>query len=363
MPDDANISEKKRTTNPYKDLPERAFWKPSIADKSMFDIEQLWSPKFNITPHSRVSTFGSCFAQHIGNALRQRGYNWLITETAPYGLSADSARTFNYGIFSARTANIYTTSLLRQWTSWAIGSATPPEEVWEKDGRYYDPFRPLIEPQGFASPEEVRLSRLETIRAFRDCIEKSHYFVFTLGLTESWFNAELGYEYPMCPGTAAGAFDGDVHVFRNQEFNDVRNALAAAIRMMHTINPKLRILLTVSPVPLTATKSDQHVLVATMYSKSVLRAVAGQTAMSNPLVDYFPSYEIINSAVFKGTFFDPNQRSVNKRGVAFVMDHFFNCLTAKFGAVQAPVKAGPTPASNDDVVCEEELLGAFGGKK
>ena len=41
--------------------------------------------------------------------------------------------------------------------------------------------------------------------------------------------------------------------------------------------PKLRILLTVSPVPLTATAGDDHVLLATTYSKSVLRAGRGPT--------------------------------------------------------------------------------------
>jgi hypothetical protein len=93
---------------------------------------------------------------------------------------------------------------------------------------------------------------------------------------------------------------------------------------MKTINPKLKIILTVSPVPLTATNSGKHVLIATMQSKSILRAVAGQLSDEYSYIDYFPSYEIINSAVFKGVFFEPNQRNVNPHGVSFVMDHFFN---------------------------------------
>ena len=36
------------------------------------EINRLWDPKFNIRPHKRVVTFGSCFAQHIGRALRAR---------------------------------------------------------------------------------------------------------------------------------------------------------------------------------------------------------------------------------------------------------------------------------------------------
>ena len=352
------------STNPYEDLPKKAFWRPAIAERSMFDIAELWSPKFRIPPRAPVATFGSCFAQHIGNALKNRKFNWMIAETPPVGMREEGAKLFNYNIFSARTANIYTTSLLRQWTSWALGHSSPPEEYWEKNERFYDPFRPAIEPNGFATLEEMLLSREETIKAFRTCITDSHFFVFTLGLTESWFNQEHGYESPMCPGTVAGEFDAEKHQFRNQAFEDVRSALMDSIRMMRAANPKLQFILTVSPVPLTATKSPQHVLVATMYSKSVLRAVAGQIAMHHKMVDYFPSYEIINSAVFKGTFFEPNMRGVNKRGVDFVMDHFFQGLVRTFGDYfTAQTRKASAPSKKLDEVCEEELLGAFGDAK
>lgn len=354
----------KRAPNPYDDLPKKAFWRPAVAERSMFDIEDLWTPKFRIAPKAPVATFGSCFAQHIGNALKQRQFNWMIAETPPPAMSEAGAKHFNYNIFSARTANIYTTSLLRQWTKWALEIETPPEEYWTKNGRFYDPFRPAIEPDGFASLDEMLQSRTEVIRAFRECIENAHFFVFTLGLTESWFNSQLGYEYPMCPGTVAGDFDPAVHQFRNQNFDEVRSALVESIKLMLTVNPQLRFILTVSPVPLTATKSDNHVLVATMYSKSVLRAVAGQIAANHKMVDYFPSYEIINSAVFKGTFFEPNQRGVNKRGVDLVMDHFFQGLVRKFGDYfTSKTRALAKPAKKFEEVCEEELLGAFGGSR
>lgn len=349
--------------NPYQTLPARAFWRPSVADISMFDIGELWEPAFSIGPKTPVVTFGSCFAQHIGKALQGRGFNWLNTEAAPDGLSEESARKFNYNVFSCRTGNIYTTSLLRQWASWAMQETTPPDEIWEKDGRFHDPFRPAIEPDGFETPEELMKSRQRTIDAFRDCITQSRVFVFTLGLTESWKNTE-GYEYPICPGTIAGAFDETRHVFENQSFQEVRKNLGAAIRTMKQANDKLKFLLTVSPVPLTATRSGDHVLVATSYSKSVLRAVAGEVAAQRNFVDYFPSYEIINSPVFRGSFFEPNQRSVNPYGVDFVMSHFFA------GQDRQQTGAAPRRTRNDakrveadrdpDVVCEEELLAAFG---
>jgi hypothetical protein len=213
------------------------------------------------------------------------------------------------------------------------------------------------------------------IDAFRKCIEKAQYFVFTLGLTESWFNSAKGYEYPMCPGTTAGEFDASAHKFVNQDYNQIRTSLAEAMQMMQMMNSRLRFILTVSPVPLTATRSGQHVVVATMYSKSVLRAVAGALAMNMPNVDYFPSYEIINAPVFRGAFFEPNQRSVNPFGVKFVMDSFFRAV-GEPAPVRAPAAATPQSpfaglnpfaglpgASKQDEFCDEALLAAFGPQK
>lgn len=347
--------------NPYQNLSESAFWKPAVAQRNFLEIQDIWEPKYLIHQKFRIATFGSCFAQHIGRAFSGNGFLWYDAEPAHPSMDESSAQRFNYGIFSARTGNIYTTSLLKQWAEWALGKAVPPEEFWEKDGRVFDPFRPAIEPNGFDSIEEARMSRDCTIEAFRDCIVKSHIFVFTLGLTESWFNAAQNYEYPMCPGTVAGEFDESVHKFTNQTYPVIYQNLKKAISLMRQVNPKLRFLLTVSPVPLTATKSDQHVLVATMYSKSVLRAVAGCLAGSDRLVDYFPSYEIINSPVFKGAFFEPNLRNVSAYGVRFVMNTFFECLRKKYGgkAFNNPVNAKAGKPEGVDDVCEELILEAF----
>ncbi len=347
--------------NPYQGKPPRAFWRPAVAERSLFALDELWVPKFHIQPDDQVVTFGSCFAQHIGKALKARGFAWTSYEPAPAGLSAANSRRFNYDIFSARTANIYTTTLLLQWVQWALGPDGAPDIAWEKDGRFYDPFRPTIEPGGFASREEMLASRSAAIAAFRRCIAKARYFVFTLGLTESWHDAAGGFEYPACPGTIAGTFDPDNHKFVNQTYPIVTSALSKAMKIMRKDNPHLRFLLTVSPVPLTATNSDDHVMVATMYSKSTLRAVAGDLRAAHDFVDYFPSFELINSPAIRGTFFEPNMREVNMHGVNFVMGNFFRGLEQTFGAYPQAIEAqAPMAVTADALVCEEILLEAFG---
>ncbi len=336
------------------------------------DIEQLWRPSFRITASSQIATFGSCFAQHFSRALVRRDFTWFNGEPAPRGMSEEDAKRFNYGVFSARTGNIYTTSLLLQWTRWALGKTPVPDEVWEVNGRFFDPFRPQIEPDGFASRDEVIASRALCIEAFARTVTQADTFVFTLGLTESWWNSERGYEYPLCPGAVAESISSSSHVFLNQEYPDILKHLQQAMALMRSVNRGLRFLLTVSPVPLTATNSGHHVLVATVDSKSRLRAVAGQLARTVSRVDYFPSYEIISAPPFRGTFFEPNQRSVNPSGVNFVMKSFFEGLglpdTAASPAANPAANPGastgegkkPRAKSAQDLICEEEMLAAFG---
>lgn len=349
--------------NPYVDLPQNAFWKTGVANNSAFDIHGLWSPKFRVLPRHKIVTAGSCFAQHIGRALAGRGYGWFDAEPAPEHLSPENCKRFNYGIFSFRTGNIYTAKALRQWMEWAFGVVDVPTEVWERDGRFYDPFRPAIEPDGFESADEVRKSREVTLAALRRAVEQSDFFVFTMGLTESWQNAEHGFEYAMCPGTLAGRFDPENHIFHNHRFGEIMADLKAVIRLMRLKNENLRFLLTISPVPLTATAAGGHVLTATVHSKSTLRAVAGELAAEHRKVDYFPSYEIITGIPYRSMFFEPNLRSVSPNGVALVMDNFFRDQEATFGPVKLPKKTAvqrePGKKSQDDIVCEEEMLNAF----
>ncbi len=342
--------------HPYQSLPPHAFWKTGVADNNAFDMPKIWRPEFPILADDKIATYGSCFAQHFGKALAEKGVCWLRTEPAVFGMSKPSLTAYSYDLFSCRTGNIYTTSQLLQWSEWAMEPSKMPDELWEKNGRYYDPLRPTLEPDGFASEKEVATAREVTREAFRQSIIQAQVVVFTLGLTERWQNKRLGFEYGICPPPAH--FDAKNHVFSNMTFREVEAALLQAIANFRQLNPTLKILLTVSPVPLVATATGGHVLAATTHSKAILRAVAGQVALDHKFVDYFPSYEIINNPVTRGVFFEHNMRSINKAGVAHVMDIFFAAQRKRFGENNSQAVGLPY---DDTVVCEEEMLSAFGG--
>lgn len=345
--------------HPYYDLPASAYWRSGVAAQLPGPLTGLWEPAFPIAPGDGVATFGSCFAQHFGRALRARGYRWVNFEPPPRKVPQALSLQYGYRQFSARTGNIYTPTLFLQWLRWAFDQAQMPPEGWPDGARLRDPFRPRLEPDGFTDSAEMHHMRRVTLRALRNAVRKARVLVFTLGLTERWVDADTGLEYPLCPGTAGGRFDPARHAFAPLDYPQALAAMADAMDLMRTENPDLRFLLTVSPVPLAATASGAHVLCATSGSKAILRAVAGALAETRPDTDYFPSYEIISSPVHGGRFFGPDMRQVTQEGVDLVMDSFFGTMATRFPD-NAPAPPAPSKPLARDVVCEEELYAAFG---
>lgn len=339
--------------NPYRGLPRKNFWKNGVAGVSPFEIPDIYSKKFAIAPGDGIAAAGSCFAQHVARRLRDSGYRYLDLDPAPFNMAAEDAAAHGYGLYSARYGNIYTARQLLQLVQRAYGDFTPVEPMWQHEGRFFDPFRPTIEPDGFASATEFRAALAHHLATVRQLIEQADLFVFTLGLTEAWIDRRDGSAYPVAPGTAAGRFDPDIHVFRNFTTSEVVADLRQFMDIARRVRPAMRFLLTVSPVPLVATATDQHVLVATTYSKSVLRAAAGELYQTDPGVDYFPSYEIITGIPARSMFFEPDLRSVHPRGVDVAMSHFFKEHPALSQA--APNAAGAF-VQEPDLVCDEMVL-------
>ena len=158
------------------------------------------------------------------------------------------------------------------------GQWTPKNFIWEKNGKFYDALRPAIEPEGLESPEEVIKHRQLHISRVKQLFESLDLFIFTLGLTEMWVHKESGTVYPTAPGTLVGNFDENLFKFKNAQFNEILDDLNLFQKILKEIRggKPFKCILTVSPVPLTATASGSHVLTSTVYSKSTLRCVAGQ---------------------------------------------------------------------------------------
>ena len=349
-------------TSPYEGLEDRAFWRSGVVEAGAYPPPDIYRPKFRIPKDLPILTAGSCFAQHVGRALAGTGFNVIDTEKLPAFVADEVAQRHGYRLYSARYGNIYTVRQFLQLLQEAFGQFSPGDPVWERDGRYYDALRPGLTPGGLATARHVAEARAVHLNRVQEAVAQTGLVVFTLGLTEAWQHEPTGTVYPTAPGTIAGRIDPQVHRFVNFRARDIARDFLTVRKIFRAANPDVKFLLTVSPVPLTATASGAHVLPATVYSKSVLRTVAGELAQDHDDIDYFPSYEIVTAPASAGRFFAANMRSVKPRGVRKVMRAFLDAHDT--GAKPARRQHSPASAidnedAGSDVVCEEELLEAF----
>lgn len=346
-------------TSPYSGLPITAYWKTAVSQSTPLEPGQMYTPKFPITKSMRIATAGSCFAQHVGRTLKKGGFSVIDMEPFVPGFSDKLAHSYGYRLYSARYGNIYTVRQLWQLIQECFGKLTLSDSIWEREGRYFDAFRPSVEPEGLPSPEAVKTHRNQHLAAVRSVFQNCELLVFTFGLTEAWTGKD-DTVYPTAPGTIAGTFDPSRYRFVNFSHAQVLADFKKVRNFLKDINPDMRFLITVSPVPLTATASGQHVEVATCYSKSTLRSVCGELTATYEDVDYFPSYEIITSQKARGAYYEANLRNVSQKGVETAMSHFMQAHGASAETHSAKARtSGAAQKSEADVVCEEALLEAF----
>lgn len=352
-------------TNPYKAKSNDNFWKKSVALTPPSELAPLLEQTITINETSRVATAGSCFAQHIARTLANNGLNYYVAEKAPSFMTKEQSDELGYDLFSARYGNIYTARQLLQLFQRAYGQFATDEQTWlAKSGQYIDPFRPNIGEE-FASEELLDAQREVHLAAVRDMFENLDVFVFTLGLTESWVNTQDGAVYPVAPGVISQHANYVKYKFKNFTHNEIREDMIEFLGLLRAVNRNAKVLLTVSPVPLIATYEKEHVLSATTYSKSVLRAVAGELTKTFDFVSYFPSYEIITGSFNKGAYYESDLRTVKPEGVAHVMGVFMDYMVACSDVSPEVVKQNENIVDislleeikkNSEIICDEELI-------
>jgi hypothetical protein len=331
-------------SNPYKALPEQNFWK-----KGVFETQELIAPimskKFTISPNDNLVTAGSCFAQNVAKHLK--GNSDVSFYTAEEIREGDP-------VFSGRYGNIYTAQqLLQLFDECESGNVDENCAIRRLDGRYVDVNRPYMYANGFETPQDVLNARREHIVAVRKVFRQADIFVFTLGLTEAWRSPNLERVFPICPGIYSDDTSLE-YEFKNYSFTETESAMNEFIHRISEINPNVKVILTVSPVPLTATYTKDHVLVATMHSKSVLRVVCSEMVSKHENAFYFPSYEMIaNAYTIDSAYSQENLREIKTDAIKDVMRFFDSEYMGKEVSIAQKTVSKSGDAPDDDVLCDD----------
>ena len=294
------------------------------------------SPGFKLQPEDRVFAIGSCFARGIEWALVGQGM-----EVLSRAVEFDSFPAINDELKLGFT-NKYNTFSIYNELRWALDpNAEFPRNsvVHIANGTFYDPHTsPALQPGDL----DETLRRRELIRSVTRRVSKCRVVVITLGLVEVWrdktANVFINQVIPDMLSLYPDRYELHVTNFADNLSN--LEAIHALLKQFG--HHDVRIIVTVSPVPLMATFSAEDVVVANTYSKSLLRAVAQEWAAKYGNVHYFPSYEIVQNSDPRLTW-EEDRRHVKGEVVQHIMRLFLRNYFSGFPVTSAKLSASPNP--------------------
>lgn len=252
--------------------PRSAVFSPRRFDSPTLGITHV--PSFTIGAMDRVFCIGSCFARAVQRMLLERG------------VASD------FGGLSHR----YNTFVIEQTIRWAFESGLNESHfVRMQDGSWFDPYDRARLNEGYESAADALAINLHQLRCVREQIENADVFVMTLGLAEVWRDRETGAWLNQRPPEAtAEPFNDRFEVIQSTTAQNTER-IVSIVRRVRAVNPRMRFIISVSPIALNATFTQDDVLVATMLGKSTLRAAVHEamTQLADDHTDYFPSFEIV----------------------------------------------------------------------
>lgn len=342
-----------------------AAWRLTAANKSAqwtettdrFHVEPVWiqhTPGFRLTPHARFFCIGSCFARNIEEHLIYRGVE-VLSKRVVSPKSEWPARPNGF-------LNKFTTHSMLQELRWlAEPPANPRDHMLETSKGWRDMH--LTPGLPASDLERVVERRAWLAEHYFPRLEQADVVMMTLGLNEVWRDEAMGTRLNAAP---------DLWTVRRHprrfslEMTDVQqnlNALEEIRERLKAINPAMKIVVTVSPVPMGTTFSGKDVTVANMLSKSTLRAAAGAFEAAHDDVDYFPSYEIASLSP-RSFAYGPDCLHVADRLVSSIMGQFIETYLGEAAPRLAPdgfTELGYLDANPDveEAVRKGELVSGF----
>jgi len=244
-------------------------------------------PTFRIGAEDTIFAIGSCFARNVEKALQEAGKRVLSREFDLGEIGDSLGDTANF-------FNKYSIHSVLNELRWALDRASfPGEQILYQLGqdRYND------SQMGMARLDFPRERILEFRHAYLDAmaqVAEADVIILTLGYVETWYDTKLGLYLNVSPPLSMVKEEPARFEFRVLSYADVLEALNELYTLLlaHRKKP-LKMLITVSPVPLIATFREMDVLVANTYSKAVQRAALDEFVAGKTGVDYFPSYEFV----------------------------------------------------------------------
>ena len=205
---------------------------------------------------TRFFTMGSCFARNLSRSLNNSGYVSHHMEISEY---------------------INTSFANKVFVDW-LGSA-------EIDGAISERIAELLPPDW---------SKERALTVIRD----SDVFILTLGVAPAFFDRATGDFVLPRPTALNSRVLAEKYFYRTTSVKDNVDNVLHVIKFIRDLAPRIKIIVTVSPVPLLASFEYKSAVQADCLSKSTMRLVAHEVVNNSNIADilYWPSFEIFRWA-------------------------------------------------------------------
>ena len=205
---------------------------------------------------TKFFTMGSCFARNLSKSLKSSGYVSRHMEISEY---------------------INTTFANKVFVDWL------------SEARVSDAIRDRIMellPEGW--------SKENTLQVIRD----SDVFILTLGVAAAFFDRTTGEFVLPRPSALNSRALAEKYLFRTASVKENVDNVLYLINFIRSIAPDIKVVVTVSPVPLLASFEYESAVQADCLSKSTMRLVAHEVVNNSNLSNilYWPSFEVFRWA-------------------------------------------------------------------
>jgi tetratricopeptide (TPR) repeat protein len=224
-----------------------------IRDHVAVDLNS--EPKF-LNRNTRFFTMGSCFARNLAKSLIDSGYASHHMEISEY---------------------INTTFANRVFVDWLSDA--------DIDGAIRDRIVEML-PPGWSKENTLQI------------IKNSDVFILTLGVAPAFFDRATGDFVLPRPSALNSRVLAEKYLFRTTSVKENVENVLYLIEFIRNISPHMKIVVTVSPVPLLASFEYESAVQADCLSKSTMRLVAHEVVNSSNISNilYWPSFEIFRWA-------------------------------------------------------------------
>lgn len=216
-----------------------------------------------------------------------------------------------------------------------------------------DKFRAVVNPDGVMyNPASI----LHTVDRYVDRLETEdaeapRTAVFTLGTNHVYILNETGEIVDNCRKRPQRLFTE-----RELTVDECAEYLCRAIGRLRSVNPDVRVVLTVSPI-----RYAKYGFHGSQLSKAVLLLAANKVVRGQDMVEYFPAYEIVNDELRDYRFYREDMLHPSDQAVEYIWqrfgDTYFSEHTRSFLEEWRPVKAalGHRPFNADSEEHKEFL--------